>query len=165
MSEATPAPKKPRAKPAAAKPAAKKAAPASKVKAAAAAVAEPAQGKAEALKDQAVNMARNAGDKARDYAGTAKDKATGALHGLTGVAEDVAKTIDERFGATYGDYVRKAAGTVSSVADSLDAKSVDDLVDNTRKFVKEKPAVAIGAAVAAGFLLTRLFKAGGDDQA
>jgi ElaB/YqjD/DUF883 family membrane-anchored ribosome-binding protein len=133
-------------------------------KAAAAAVAEVAPA-TESLKEQAGNFARNAGDKAKDYATTAKDKTSSALHNITGMAEDVAKTIDERVGAGYGDYVRKAANTVTSVADSLDAKSVDEIVDNTRQFVKEKPAVAIGAAVAVGFLLTRLFRAGGDDEA
>jgi len=127
----------------------------------------PAVTNSESLKDQAAAFAKNAGDKAKDYATTAKDKTTGALHNLTGMAEDVAKTVDERLGGQYGDYVRKAASTVSGLADSIDAKSVDELVDGTRKFVKEKPAVAIGAAVTVGFLLTRLFRAGGNgnDQA
>lgn len=154
------APKKPRTKAAATKAPAKPRA----VKAAAA-IVEDTGVASESLKDQATTFARNAGDKAKDYAGTAKDKASGALHSLTDMAEDVAKSIDERVGAGYGDYVRKAATTVNNVAESLDSKSVDELVDSTRQFVKEKPAVAIGAAVAAGFLLTRLFRAGGDDQA
>ncbi|HMT43938.1 MAG TPA: hypothetical protein PKA59_05255 [Chakrabartia sp.] len=158
------APKKIRAKAAPKAASAKSPAKPRAAKAASAAIADAATA-TESLKDQATTFARNAGDKARDYASTAKDKTSGALHNITDMAEDVARTIDERVGAGYGDYVRKAANTVAGVADSLDANSVDEIVDNTRKFVKEKPAVAIGAAVAVGFLLTRLFRAGGDDEA
>jgi ElaB/YqjD/DUF883 family membrane-anchored ribosome-binding protein len=119
----------------------------------------------ETLRDQAKSLVGQASDKARGAANTSKEKATGMLDELSKMVDDVAKTIDERVGANYGDMARKAASTVSSVAGSLKSKDVDDLVADARKFVREKPAVAIGAAAAVGFLLTRLMKAGGDDEA
>ena len=122
------------------------------------------EAKVETLKDQATTFAKSAGDKARDYANTGKDKATDALAGLSGFVDDLAKTVDEKIGPQYGDYARKAAGAVSGVADALKGKDVDDLVADTRKFIREKPAVAIGAAAAVGFVLMRLMKAGSSDK-
>ena len=81
------------------------------------------------------------------------------------MVEDVAKTIDAQVGPQYGDYARRAASAVSSVATSLESKDVDQLLDDAREFVKARPGVAIGAAAAFGFLLTRLVKAGDDDDA
>ena len=59
---------------------------------------------------------------------------------------------------------RRAASAVSNVADTLKSKEIDDLVADTRKFVREKPAIAIGAAAAIGFVLTRLFRSGSSDR-
>ncbi len=126
-----------------------------------AAAAEPV---APTLKEQASGMAGKAGDKAREYANTGKDKATDALDGISDMVENVAKTTDEKVGAQYGDYARRAAGAVSGVAEALKGKDVDDLVADARNFVREKPAVAIGAAAALGFVLTRLIKAGSNDE-
>jgi ElaB/YqjD/DUF883 family membrane-anchored ribosome-binding protein len=106
-----------------------------------------------------------AGEKAREYATRGKERATGALDELSEMIESVAVTVDERVGAQYGDYVRKAAETVSGVADTLKTKDVDELVDDVRTFVKEKPAIAIGAAAALGFVLTRIARAGSGDEA
>ncbi len=78
--------------------------------------------------------------------------------------ERVAKTVDDRLGKQYGDYARRAASAVSNVADTLKGKEIDDLVADTRKFVREKPAIAIGAAAAIGFVLTRLFRSGSSDR-
>ena len=106
------------------------------------------------------SFASKAGDKAREYAGVGKDRASGALSELSQMIEGVADTVAEKLGPQYGDYARKAASAVSGTADSLKNAEVDDLVEGTRTFVREKPMVAIGAAAAVGFLLTRLLRAG-----
>ncbi len=119
----------------------------------------------ETLRHQASDMVSNASAKARDYANTGKDKASDALDELAKMAGGIADTLDTRFGTAYGDFVRKAGDAVSGTAESLKGKNVDDLIDDARTFVREKPAVAIGAAAAVGFVLTRLFRAGSDDKA
>ena len=164
--------------PATTKAAARKAAPkpktaarktAAKPRAAATKAVKPVKMKAanasESFKDQASAFVGKAGEKAREYASTGKDKATDSLASLSGFVEDVAKSVDDRLGKQYGDYARRAASTVSGIADSLKGKEIDDLVADTRKFVREKPAVAIGAAAALGFVLTRIFRSGGRDDA
>jgi len=153
---------------ASAKAAVKKAAPKAKVAATRAAkavkpVKMKAENAAESFKDQASTLVGKAGEKAREYASTGKDKATDSLFSISDFVDDVAKTVDTRLGKQYGDYARRAATAVSGVADSLKGKEIDDLVADTRKFVREKPAVAIGAAAAIGFVLTRLFRSGSSD--
>ena len=151
---------------ASAKAAVKKAVP--KAKAAAAKAVKPVKMKAEAatesFKDQASTFVSKAGEKARDYANTGKVKTTDTLEDISGFVDDVARTVDDRLGKQYGDYARRAASAVSNVADTLKSKEIDDLVADTRKFVREKPAIAIGAAAAIGFVLTRLFRSGSNDR-
>lgn len=118
----------------------------------------------ETLSDQAGSFKDKAGDKAREYANTGKDKATDLLDSLSQTVADLAKSVDERLGTSYGDYARKAADAVSGAAGTLKGKDVDDLVADTREFVRKQPAIAIGAAAAVGFLLTRLVKAGSNDR-
>jgi ElaB/YqjD/DUF883 family membrane-anchored ribosome-binding protein len=118
----------------------------------------------DSLKDQAKALASQAGEKARNAANEGKDKATNLLDELSRMVADVANSIDDKVGANYGDVARKAASSVSGLATNLKGKEVDDLIDDARKFVREKPAVAIGAAAAVGFILTRLIKAGSDDD-
>lgn len=149
--------------------AAKKAAPKTAVKkpiAKASAAKKPAAAKAapETLRDQAKTLTGQATEKVRGAANQGKDKATNLLDELSKMVAEVAGTIDDKVGANYGDMARKAATSVSGLASNLKAKEVDDLLDDARKFVREKPAVAIGAAAAVGFILTRLLKAGGDDN-
>ena len=118
----------------------------------------------ESFRAQASSFKGKASDKAREYADTGKDKATTILDNLSKTVEELARSVDERLGTTYGDYTRKAADAVSSAATTLKGKDVDDIVADTREFVRTRPAVAIGAAAAVGFLLTRLIKAGSNDQ-
>ncbi len=116
------------------------------------------------LRDQAADLSQQAKEKVRDAANTGKDKATEAMGGFSNMVDDVAATLDEKLGSQYGDYARKAASAVSGLADTIKSKEVDDLVNDARDFVRKRPAVAIGAAAAVGFMLTRLLKAGSDDE-
>jgi ElaB/YqjD/DUF883 family membrane-anchored ribosome-binding protein len=115
------------------------------------------------IKEQAGTMFEQATDKVRGAANRGRETAGGAIGDLATMVDDVAKSLDEKLGSQYGDYARKAAGAVSGVADTLNTKNVDELMDDARQFVRKKPAVAIGIAAAVGFALTRLIKAGDDE--
>jgi ElaB/YqjD/DUF883 family membrane-anchored ribosome-binding protein len=110
-----------------------------------------------ALKGQATN-------RARDYATQGKERATYALDNVARLITDAAGTVDDKVGAQYGDYTRKAADAVSGFASSLKGKEVEELVRDATDLVKKSPAIAIGAAAAIGFVLARLVKAGTDDK-
>lgn len=112
------------------------------------------------LRDGVQSVRQQAGDRVRGYAETGKDRATTALQDLSQMVGEAATTIDEKLGDQYGDYARRAADSVSGLADTLRNKDVDELFDDARNVVRKSPGVAIGVAAVVGFTLVRLIKAG-----
>ncbi len=125
------------------------------LKAGAADFREKAQAKAEEFRAQA-------GDKARDYAQQGKARASDALGEVARLLGENATQIDEKIGAQYGDYARRAADYVGGTADTLRQKDVDELIEDARALVRKSPALAIGAAATVGFLLARIVKSGSE---
>lgn len=117
------------------------------------------------VREQASAMASEAGDAALKIASTGKDKASDALDGVAKLAESAANAVEEQLGPTYGNYARRASETVSKAAAGFQSKDIEDLLEDTKAFVRKSPVVAIGAAAAVGFLLTRLVRIGdGSDR-
>ena len=77
---------------------------------------------------------------------------------------DTAAGLDERLGEEYGDYARKAAGALEDAANRIAAKDADELIDDTREFVRKSPGVALAGAAIIGFALVRLVKSGLDQD-
>lgn len=157
--------KKPAAKPKVA--ASKSAKPKAAATKTAVAKAKPNPGKVETevktkMKTEFANMKDKATERAREAAESGKDKASEALEGFGKILRDSAGQIDEKVGAQYGDYARKAADAVDDFAGKMDAKQVDDILEDTRQFIRKSPGVAIGAAAAIGFVLARLVRSGRD---
>jgi ElaB/YqjD/DUF883 family membrane-anchored ribosome-binding protein len=126
-----------------------------KLKSDAADLRDKASTKASEIKDQAA-------DKARTYAEDGKARASAGLDSVAKMIGDSATQIDEKLGAAYGDYARRAADAVSGFSDNLREKEVEELLDDARDLVRRSPALAIGAAAAAGFVIARLVKAGSE---
>ncbi|MEH6661938.1 MAG: hypothetical protein V7679_09850 [Parasphingorhabdus sp.] len=102
--------------------------------------------------------------KAKSAASQGKERTGAAIENLSKMIEDSAKTIDDNVGEKYGNYARSAADAVSSFAEKLNSKEVDEIVEDARGYVRKSPAVAIGAAAVVGFLVSRLIKSGMDDN-
>lgn len=111
----------------------------------------------EDLTGEARAKTSDAKDKAFELANQGKAKASEAISGLSRVVQDNAEIIDEKVGPKYGDYARSAAGSIQSAATALDEKSLEQIGDDAKEFVREKPMMAVGIAAAAGFVLSRLF--------
>jgi len=79
---------------------------------------------------------------------------------LSKVVDDNCALIDEKAGVKYGDYARSASKSMKDAASSLDEKSLDDLGNDAKEFVRTSPGVAIGMALAAGYLIGRVLKKG-----
>lgn len=97
-------------------------------------------------------------DKAYGLANDGKARASGALSNLSQLITENAGTLDEKVGVKYGDYARGAAQQVQGVAQRLDEKTLDELGEDAKEFVRTSPALALGLAAAAGYLLGRVFK-------
>ncbi len=124
--------------------------------------AEEAKVKANAFADDAKEKASAFADdakiKANEYANEGKARTSKAMMGISKLINDNVELIDEKAGAKYGDYARSASKTVSDTAAHLDEKSLEELSDEAKEWVRKSPGIAIGVAVAAGILLGRLFK-------
>jgi ElaB/YqjD/DUF883 family membrane-anchored ribosome-binding protein len=96
--------------------------------------------------------------KASELAVEGKAKATEAISSLGRVIGDNAATIDEKFGTQYGDYARSASRTLAETSTKLEQKSVEQIGEDAREFVRKSPAAAVGLAALAGFLIARIFR-------
>lgn len=115
------------------------------------------------VREQVASLKSQAGARVRDAAGDGKARATDLLADFGDVIDEAARAVDRKFGEDYGDYAHRAASAVSSLADKVRAKTIDELIDDTREFVRKSPGIAIGIAAVAGFVLVRLIKTGLDD--
>lgn len=96
--------------------------------------------------------------KGKELATEGKVKTSEGLRSLSRTINDNAHQVDEKLGAKYGEYARSASTALDDYAAKLDQKSVDDLVEDGRQFVRKSPGTAIGIAAVAGFMLSRLFR-------
>lgn len=105
-------------------------------------------------------LANQAGDKARGLVSQGLERTSEALANVAKMVGDTAPGIDERLGEDYGDYARRAAGTIENVANSIADKDPDELIDDTRTFVRNSPGLALAGAAIVGFVVARLLKTG-----
>jgi hypothetical protein len=117
-----------------------------------------AQARSEDWVDEAKTYGKQAKVKGKELAVEGKAKASDALAQLGKAVSDNAGQIDERFGTQYGDYARTASRSLQETAAKLDAKSVDELGEDAREFVRKSPGLAIGLAAVAGYMLARIFR-------
>jgi hypothetical protein len=105
-------------------------------------------------------LSSQAADKTRGLVTQGLEKSAEALANVGKLVGDTADGLDERLGAEYGDYARRAAGAIEDAANSLASKDADELIDDTREFVRRSPGVALAGAAIVGFALARLIKSG-----
>lgn len=129
-------------------------------------VAEPtAREKAVAkLKDTGNEVGREAADKARGFVGQGLERTSEGITNISRLVGDTADGIDERLGAEYGDYARKTARYLDDTAQKLATKDPDQLIDDTRDFVRRSPGIALAGAAIVGFALARLVQSGLDAE-
>ena len=117
---------------------------------------------AERVKTGRDKVAGQAADKARGLVAQGIERSSEALANVSRLVGDTAAGLDERLGAEYGDYARKAAASIEQTANSLAAKDADELIEDTRDFVRKSPGIALAGAAIVGFALARLIKSGLD---
>jgi ElaB/YqjD/DUF883 family membrane-anchored ribosome-binding protein len=133
-------------------------------KAGAQALGKEAQARAEEYREKLSQSTEaksgEAKDKAFAFANDGKAKTSQAITGISKYIEENAAVLDEKVGAKYGDYARSAAQSMQGAATKLDEKSLDELGEEAKQFVRQSPALAVGLAAAAGFMLARMFRGG-----
>ncbi len=116
----------------------------------------------DSLRSGGEKLSGQAADKARGLVGQGLERSSEALANVSKLVGDTATQLDERLGQQYGDYARSAATTIEETANRLASKNADELIDDTRDFVRKSPGVALAGAAVLGFALVRLVKSGLD---
>lgn len=119
---------------------------------------KPDQPLGQKLREGREKLSGQASDKARNLLGQGLERSSEALANVSRMIGDTASGIDDRLGSEYGDYARRAAGAIDSAANSLASKSPEELLDDTRSFIRKSPGVALAGAAIVGFAVARLFK-------
>ncbi|MFN3725332.1 MAG: hypothetical protein ACK4SZ_03400 [Allosphingosinicella sp.] len=115
------------------------------------------------LKEQVGTLKSTGTDRARSMADDGKRQATDFLQTIAEIIQDAASSVEEKLGSQYSGYGTRAADGVNSLASKLNERSVDDLVDDAREFIRKSPAAAIGIAAVVGFAVARVVRAGVED--
>jgi hypothetical protein len=106
------------------------------------------------------NLSSQAGEKARGLVSQGLERSAEALGNVAKLVGDTAPGLEDRLGPDYGDYARRAAGAIENVANTIAEKDADELIDDTREFVRNSPGLALAGAAIVGFVVARLIKAG-----
>ena len=92
--------------------------------------------------------------------GEGKAQLSSGLGGIAEAVRDIAAKLEGNGAAPLAHFVHDAADTVHGWARTVEHKSVDDLLGETRSLVRTSPALAVGLAVVAGFAVVRIVRAG-----
>ncbi len=97
---------------------------------------------------------RNAGDQAAEQTRTQRDRLTGTLRTLGDDLDSMAAQSDS---GLAGDLAREAAQRAHAISHHLDGREPGELLDDVRRFARQRPGTfllgALGAGVVAGRLL------------
>ena len=105
-------------------------------------------------------LTSQAGEKARGLVSQGLERTAEALANVSKMVGETAPGIEERLGAEYGDYARRAADAIENAANTISEKDPDELIEDTRNFVRNSPGIALAGAAVVGFVVARLLKTG-----
>ncbi len=108
---------------------------------------------ARTLRDQATT-------KLRGLADSGKGQVTDTLDGVAQAAREIADKLKEGSFGPVGGLANDAAETLERWTHSVKGMSIDDLLHEGEALARRSPALAVGLAVAAGFAVSRILRAG-----
>lgn len=125
------------------------------------------------VKDEAGRMAQEIRDKGKAAAEQAKDSAEevadeqmkiGAEH-MDRVSGAIAKAADDLSASSplIAHYARSMASGLSDMSGKMRNQRAGDILRDATAYARREPMVFFGAAVLAGFVLSRFVKSSGDD--
>jgi len=94
-----------------------------------------------------------------------KGAAVDQAQSVSSAIRQTADGLDDNAPQWLRSALRQGAEQIQRFADSVEQKDSRQLLNEVQGFARERPALFLGAAAAAGFAAARIFKAGGEQQA
>ncbi|WP_426164595.1 hypothetical protein [Sandarakinorhabdus sp. DWP1-3-1] len=108
----------------------------------------------------AQGLVGGAQNKLFSLADNGKSELANSIDGIVVIIRELAEKAESVGGGPIAGYVRQAADAIGDIQQTIRDTPVEDLIDEGRDLVRRSPGLAVGIAVAAGFLGARLVKAG-----
>lgn len=102
----------------------------------------------------------NAEARLLEFAEDGKTELVKGFDGLLAMVQELAANVDSVGGGAFAGYAHSAADLIGDLQQTLRDKPVAELLDDGRDVIRRQPGIAIGVAVAAGFIAARIIKAG-----
>jgi ElaB/YqjD/DUF883 family membrane-anchored ribosome-binding protein len=116
------------------------------------------------IREGGERLSSEAGNRARGLVEQGLERSAEALSNVSKLVGETADGLDERLGQEYGDYARRAASAIENTANTIGSKNPDELIEDTRTFVRNSPGLAVAGAAIVGFVVARLIKSGLSDR-
>jgi len=113
----------------------------------------------DAVGDKVQKLRADATGKVRGLVDEGKAQITQSIDGIVEATREIAEKLDAAGVGPVSRYITQAADHMAGWSESINEKSIEDLFDDTRNFVRSSPAVAVGVAVIGGFIVSRVLKA------
>ncbi len=120
----------------------------------------PERGLADRFREGREQLTSQAGERARGFITQGLDRTAETLANVAKTVGETAPGIEDRLGPEYGDYARRAAGAIENAANAIAEKDPDELIEDTRNFVRNRPGIALAGAAVVGFVVARLLESG-----
>lgn len=114
------------------------------------------------VKDQIVSEAKNSFQQARDSASSSltqsRQKAAERLGGIASAIRNTSEHLRSESEPKVADLTRSLAEQTDRLASYLRERDLRGFQTDLQNFARQRPAIALGAAVAVGMLAARFFK-------
>jgi ElaB/YqjD/DUF883 family membrane-anchored ribosome-binding protein len=91
-----------------------------------------------------------------------KERATSSIGSVAQAVRQSAQPLRDNRQDVIAQYVEKAADQLDRFSTRLRDRDVSDIVDDVQRFARQRPALFVGAAFAAGILAARFLKSSAD---
>ena len=117
------------------------------------------------LRSDAQQIGSKAADRLHSEVDARKGSAATQARSVSTAIHSAAGQLDDNAPAWLRSAFRQGAEQVQRFADTLEQKDSRAILDEVQSFARQRPALFLGACAAVGFAASRLFKAGGEQQA
>jgi hypothetical protein len=124
-----------------------------------------AGGAAGELKSDAKQIGSKAAERLHSEVDARKGEAATQAKSVSSAIQNAAGQLDGSAPAWLRSAFEQGAEQIRRFATTLEQKDSRQIFDEVQTFARQRPALFLGACAAAGFVATRIFKAGGEQQA